>query len=194
MSPSLTVNHPVNLTQRNAYLVSKSLLGHITKRVSDSNLTYQVFRKLMERELFPFRLASFLKLVVVVVALRAKKEVLRIHARWVIALVKNMKSFWNWAVVDLPGNSMGVIKSSHPFHTLFQTSVTTMKLSDPQPAVSSCFHFVPEPIDDFVRKRYGLRGFGMLNHIVFSGGRFLQGTGLRAITFARIWKIFNPTN
>ncbi len=50
--------------------------------------------------------AQLLRLVSIVVGSCAKKEVVGIHARWVVALVKDAQLFWDWAFVQNPGSAM----------------------------------------------------------------------------------------
>lgn len=92
---------------------------------------------------FSARLASLFYFVAHVVGGRAKPQVLRIAAFWVVAsgtIVKYLKSFWNWTVREHPSKVVGIFGKVRSISTFIAT-----ELPNPTRVWTSRFiHFCPE--------------------------------------------------
>jgi hypothetical protein len=79
-----------------------------------------------------------------IVFLGAKKKVIRVYARWIIAMVKNAKTFWNWTTKYHPGCSMRIRELSSSQHDV--TITKPLVTANPDPAMRSLFYIFKEPV------------------------------------------------
>jgi hypothetical protein len=87
---------------------------------------------------------SFRDRVSLVFEIRAKKQVIRSCARWVIAVMQNIRVFWDRAVVKFPRNTMRLRPPSW-IRTDFDYPVTeSRRVAKPQPAAISLLDFAPK--------------------------------------------------
>lgn len=88
----LAAMQAVLLSQRQSLLRACSNFGNL--RFSDFG-TSMLFSTQHTMSAFPHRIAR-------VVPLRPQKQMSRICAGWIVALVQHVKTGWNWAVVNFP--------------------------------------------------------------------------------------------
>lgn len=144
MSPRLTANDPVYLADCYAEMIGNRLLSKSASSVLRSDGGDGVSSKFGVRELLSLYVATLCRHVFVVVGLGAKKQMVRIGTRRVVALVQDLKALWDWAVVKLPGKSMS--RDNLPLRDIRVESAVSVVvgLSSPQPATVSLSNFLPE--------------------------------------------------
>jgi len=135
MSPSLSTSDVRYCALIDAVNFSNYLLSHAGDRTYRLHL---ILRKLVGKP-------TFLVSVPVIIAFGAKEKMRRIAATPVIsarAVVKYAQSFWYWATVDKPGNS--VSHNVRPASCKTDGAVTTACTRSPKPARFGNFYLREE--------------------------------------------------
>lgn len=79
----------------------------------------------------------------VVIFICAKEEMIRVHARWIIAMMQNAHFTWNWAKVNLPRYAMRFIGTIVPRRGA--VALRVVKPACPKPTAVGLNNTSPEP-------------------------------------------------
>lgn len=148
----LVVNNMTHGTIRNLIALCQCTTRCMIATVSFANFIFQCFLILCAGKFITvntkpdFRAlhSAFLCSVFHVLLVRCYKKVLGIYTAWFVALMANLRTFWNWAKRDLPGKSMS---ADEFLRAELKSPVTVSRpVSSPKPARVSFGNFRPETL------------------------------------------------
>ena len=94
------------------------------------------------------KLPSFFNAIQCIIFSCSKPKMLRIYAISYITFMKHAKSFWDWAVMDNPGHSMGVCFFSRP-SAIIRCSISGWIYGTfPMPTIFGFFNIFKKSIPD----------------------------------------------
>jgi len=89
--------------------------------------------------------SAFCRTISHVCFLAAKKQMIRTNTSWVVALVANKKSVWNWSMGQFPRNSVRKTATSSSFFSNHSIA-GFVSISCPDPATVRFFDFAPKSV------------------------------------------------
>ena len=150
MRPSFSIQQEVYSGSSNIVFGSQVEPGYVAVMVPLTNFCYLSFRKFRSVIFYALSVFSFLcKHISHIVGMCARKQVIRVTASWIIALMQNAKTFGDWSIGKFPRKTMGkhilVLVSSlavsvFGFATLPFPAIVWITLGDSVP--KTLFYFI----------------------------------------------------
>lgn len=168
--------------------VTDALLGLVAdgKNIGHGEFGHATILAVMGRVLMP----AFLHHVLYIVGICASKQVVRIAAAAIVAMVAYMMTFWNWAVMNFVGYAMSALQGA----TVTAAKLTIARVIDmtlPFPTLvkwASGYmfpkHFFGGTTEAMTFAKACVLSF---DQVAFVIGTFGYGRDLAASTFAEFW-------
>lgn len=138
MPPILTSNHCSDALPADAINVRNILMGKPSFRICFSYIKNVFFRELGAIICFSYCKSSLFNCVSKIVSLCSNPQMMRIHARWIVAMMQNKHSIRNGSVMKNPTRSMGLHNSGGSASFSDPSVCCMVKTSDPNPT-TVCF-------------------------------------------------------
>lgn len=201
MLPARPPNNVSNCHTADSKFSRQSALRGLADRVSPSNFQDSGIRQFGVIPAFsarnPFGMESapmlfsnlhvpFTECVLNIVGLGSEKKMSGIDATWIVAsraIMANKQTIRNQTVSHEPRKSVGTPSLSLVDRASRSKSTVTVALciASPDPATIGLLDVAPEKFDDSGFEVYNRPRNDVFIHIVFSDGRFLLGSGCRAL-------------
>jgi hypothetical protein len=148
MAPTLTANDPVDSRYGDMHFVRQIDHTNLSTRITLPDLKNLNIREFCLRQLsavanflrmktstvpLAFRLTSLLNHVRQIHSTCSKKQMLRIHARWVVARVAHIHAWWDGAVMEFPRHARGQLHFAA--NTDASATILLESRSKPRPAL-----------------------------------------------------------
>lgn len=144
MSPISSLENRVDSVLTYAEFARQSCLASAYRQISMKNFFHLLCCEFGCTPAFAICMSLFHKHIMVVFSESPKKQVVRVHARRIIAMVTNALSIRNRAIVQLPREAMG---GYHPMLSrLLQPTIAFNNRTSPQPTSLSLLNLCPKTL------------------------------------------------